>query len=206
VAGDSIYNGADDNASGVAALLEVARRFAALPPGQRPARSLLFIWHTGEENGLLGSAFFAEHPTVPRDSIVAYLNLDMIGRNAPDSLFVLGSRRLSAELGQALEAVNARQPRPFVLDYSLDAPRHPQHTYCRSDQASFARFGIPVVFLTSSLHPQYHTPADEAATLDYDKVARVTALVGDLAADLATRPARPAITGAIPRPGSACQQ
>jgi Zn-dependent M28 family amino/carboxypeptidase len=206
VAGDSIYNGADDNASGVAALLEIARRFAALPADRRPARSLLFVWHTGEENGLLGSAFFADHPTVPRDSIVAYLNLDMIGRNAPDSLFVLGTRRLSAELGDAVEAVNARQPRPFVLDRSLDAPRHPQRIFCRSDQASFARFGIPVVFFTSSLHPQYHTPSDEAATLDYEKAARVTALTGDLTQELANRPARPAITGALPRPGSTCQQ
>lgn len=137
---------------------------------------------------------------------MAYLNLDMIGRNAPDALFVLGARRLSAEVGDAVEAVNARQPRPFALDWSLDAPRHPQRVYCRSDQASFARFGIPVVFLTSSLHPQYHTPADEAATLDYEKMARVTALTGDLAADLANRPARPAITAPLPRPSSACQQ
>lgn len=206
VAGDSIYNGADDNASGVAALLEVAARFAALPPDQRPSRSLLFVWHTAEENGLYGSAAFTEHPPVPRDSIIAYINLDMVARNDPDSLFVVGARRLSTGLGVAVEAANARQPRPFVLDYSLDAARHPQNSYCRSDHVNFARYGIPVVFLTTSHHPEYHTPADDAETLDYDKLARVASLTGDLAADLANLPARPVVDQPVPRPGTACRQ
>ena len=204
--GDSIYNGADDNASGVAALLEVAARFAALPVEQRPARSLLFVWHTAEENGLLGSAAFTEHPPVPRDSIVAHINLDMVARNHPDSLFVLGARRLSTRLGAAVEAANARQPRPFVLDYSLDAAGHTQAVYCRSDHVNFARHGIPVVFLTSSHHPEYHTPADEAETLDYGKLARVASLAGDLAADLANLPDRPLVDQPVPRPDTACRQ
>ncbi len=130
----------------------------------------------------------------------------MVGRNHPDSLFVLGSRRLSSQLGAAVEAANARQPRPFVLDYSLDAPGHPEFAYCRSDHVNFARYGIPVVFFTSSLHPEYHTPADEAGTLDYGKLARVTSLVGDLAADLANRPARPMVDQPVRQPGSACRQ
>jgi Zn-dependent M28 family amino/carboxypeptidase len=155
---------------------------------------------------MLGSAAFTERPPVPRDSIVAYINMDMVARNHPDSLFVLGSRRLSSQLGAAVEAANSRQPRPFVLDYALDAAGHPESVYCRSDHVSFARYGIPVAFFTSSHHPEYHTPADEAQTLDYEKLARVAVLVGDLAADLADRPARPVVDQPVPRPGSPCRQ
>lgn len=204
VDGDSIFNGADDDASGTAALVEIAERYASLPEGERPARSLLFVWHTAEESGLLGSDFFTESPTVPRDSIVAQLNIDMIGRNHPDSLHVIGSRRLSTDLGDLTEAVNRRQAAPFAFDYTMDAPDHAERVYCRSDHYNYARYGIPVVFFTTGLHDDYHQPSDEPDTLDYDKLARVTRLVGDLAGEVASLPARPRVDRPVPPLGTPC--
>jgi hypothetical protein len=198
VGGDSIFNGADDDGSGTVALLEIAERMSAMPAGERPARSVLFVWHTAEEKGLLGSRSFTDAPTVPRDSIVAQLNMDMIGRNAPDSLFLVGSRRLSTELGGIVEAVNAAQAKPFWLDYALDAPNHPERLYCRSDHYNYARFGIPVTFFTTGLHPQYHTVDDEVALIDFEKMARVTRLIGDIAFDLSHRAARPGVDRPVP--------
>ncbi len=204
VGGDSIFNGADDDGSGTVAMLEVAERMAAMPAGERPARSVLFVWHTAEEKGLLGSRSFTDHPTVPRDSIVAQLNMDMIGRNGADSLFLVGSRRLSTELGGIVEAVNASQAKPFWLDYALDAPNHPERLYCRSDHYNYARFGIPVTFFTTGLHPQYHTVDDEVALIDYDKMARVTRLIGDIAFDLSHRAARPVVDRPVPPLNAPC--
>ncbi|CAN5875902.1 hypothetical protein BH23GEM5_BH23GEM5_22460 [soil metagenome] len=205
VAGDSIYNGADDDASGTAALLEIAERFANLPPAQRPARSLLFVWHDAEEDGLLGSEAFTDRPTVPRGAIVTQLNIDMVGRNSPDSLSVVGSRRLSTELGSLVEAVNQRQSPPFQFDYTFDTPNHPERIYCRSDHYSYARYGIPVVFFTTGLHPDYHKPSDTPEKLDYDKVARVSRLVSDITAEIANRPARPRVDQPVPPLGTPCQ-
>jgi hypothetical protein len=204
VNGDSIYNGADDDGSGTVAMLEIAERLVSLPPEQRPARSILFVWHTAEEKGLLGSRSFTDNPTVPRDSIVAQLNMDMIGRNSPDSLFLVGSRRLSSELGAIVEAVNASQPRPFIMDYSWDAPGHPERIYCRSDHFNYARFGIPVTFFTSGLHPQYHQVSDEIELIDFDKLVRVTRLISDLAHDLSHRAARPVVDQPVPPLGTPC--
>jgi hypothetical protein len=204
VGGDSIFNGADDDGSGTVAMLEIAERLAALPAGERPARSVLFVWHTAEEKGLLGSRSFTENPTVPRDSIVAQLNLDMIGRNSPDSLFLVGSRRLSTELGNAVEAVNAAQAKPFLLDYSWDVPNHPERIYCRSDHYSYARFGIPVTFFTTGLHPQYHTVDDEVGLIDFDKMARVARLISDVAFDLSHRAARPVVDKPVPPLNQPC--
>lgn len=205
VDGDSIFNGADDNASGTAALLEIAERLAALPEAARPARSLLFVWHTAEEKGLLGSEAFTERPTVPREAIVAHLNADMIARNATDSIHVIGSRRLSTQMGALVEAVNARQPRPFGLDYAWDAPEHPEGIYCRSDHYNYARFGIPVAFFFAGLHEDYHTVRDTAEKLDYDKLLRVTRLVHDVAVEIADRPARLRVDRPLPPLGAPCR-
>ena len=193
VGGDSIANGADDDGSGSVALLALARRFITMP--RRPARSILLVWHTGEEEGMLGSAWFASHPTVPIDSIVAELNADMIGRNAPDSLYVVGPRASprgrSRVLGEIMDSVNATLPRPFVFDRGWDSASDPSRAYDRSDQASYARRGIPVLFVTSGLHPDYHAVTDEAPRIDYDKLARVTELLyrtGVAAAERRTHP------------------
>jgi hypothetical protein len=203
-AGDSVFNGADDDGSGTVAMLEIAERLAAMPAGERPARSVLFVWHTAEEKGLLGSESFTDAPTVPRDSIVTQLNMDMIGRNSPDSLFLVGSRRLSTELGNAVEAVNAAQPRPFLLDYSWDVPGHPERIYCRSDHYNYARFGIPVTFFTTGLHPQYHKVSDEVELIDFEKLARVTRLINDVAFDISHRMARPVVDQPVPPLGMPC--
>lgn len=204
VDGDSIFNGADDNASGTSVLLEVAEDLANRSANQRPARSVLFTWFTAEESGLLGSEFLTDHPPVPRDSIVAHINMDMVGRNSPDSIFSVGSRRLSTELGDLVEAVNARQPRPFIFDFEYDAPGHPEQIYCRSDHYNFARFGIPILFLTSGLHADYHAPSDEADLIDTDKAARVATLVRDIVLEVADRPDRPRVDQPVPPLGMPC--
>lgn len=204
VDGDSIYSGADDNASGTSALLEVAEALAHLPQTRRPARSILFVWKTAEEAGLLGSEYFTDHPTVPRESIVAHINLDMVGRNHPDSIFVVGTRRIATELGDIVEAANARQARPFTFDYSYDAPGHPEQIFCRSDHYNYARYGIPIVFFTTGLHDDYHAPSDVPERIDYDKAARVGQLVLDLTTDLANRAEPPRVDQPVPPLGTPC--
>jgi len=205
VDGDSIFNGADDNASGTAALLEVAEYLAHLSTEQRPERSVLFIWHAAEEVGLLGSAFFMDNPTVSRDAMVAHINMDMVGRNHPDSLFLVGSRRLSTEFGAMVEEANTQLANPFVLDYSYDAPDHPERLYCRSDHWNFARYGVPVVKMGSGLHDDYHQPSDRPELIDADKVARVAALAAQITLEVTRRPERPRRDGPIPDPQEPCQ-
>ena len=207
---DSIYNGADDDASGSMAMIEIARSLREL----RPRRSILLVWHTAEEQGLFGSEYFTEHPTVPRDSIVAQLNLDMIGRGTaadvrdggPRYLQVVGARRLSSELGALVETVNSSRPRPFALDYSYDAAGHPEQIYCRSDHYMYARFGIPVAFFTTGDHVDYHYLTDEPRYLDYHKLADVSRFVHDVALRVANGDARPRVDGTRPDPYGSCVQ
>lgn len=209
---DSIKNGADDDGSGTVVLLELAESFATSP--QRPRRSLLFVFHVGEELGLLGSDYYTEHPTVPLDSVVAQLNMDMVGRGGADDiagggpayLQLVGSRRLSRELGDLVEDVNRRQPRPFAFDYSFDADGHPERIYCRSDHAMYARYGIPVTFFHTGLHPDYHQVTDEPQYIDYEKMSRVAMLIHDVASELGNRAGRPKLDGPKPNPGAACRQ
>jgi len=175
---DSIANGADDDGSGSVALLAVAR---ALQEGPRPRRSALFVWHVGEEQGLLGSEYFAAHPAVPLDSVVAQLNADMIGRNAPDSLYVVGPQAApkgqSRLLGDLVDSVNAALGPPFLINREWDSPNHPEQIYYRSDHYSYARRGVPIVFFTSGLHEDYHRVSDETPKVDFDKLARVARLL-----------------------------
>ncbi len=209
---DSINNGADDDGSGSVTVLEVAEAFAGA--AARPRRSLLFVWHTGEEKGLLGSRWFADHPTVPRDSIVAQINIDMVGRGAasdlaagsPNYLQLVGSRRLSTELGDLTETVNRGAPTPFVLDYTFDANGHPDNIYCRSDHYNYARYGIPVVFLTTGLHGDYHQVTDEPQYIDYPHMARIARLVHDLADRVAGLDHRPVVDKPKPDPMGSCRQ
>lgn len=193
VKGDSIANGADDDGSGSVGLLAVARVMQQAPV--KPRRSTLFVWHVGEEKGLLGSSWFADHPTVPIDSIVAQVNADMIGRNGPDSLYVVGPisapNHQSRRLGAIVDSVNAARPRPFRVDRSFDAPDHPEHIYERSDHFNYARKGIPIVFFTTGLHADYHQPGDEPSKIDYDKLARVTQLLVEVGRALGDAPGRP---------------
>jgi hypothetical protein len=209
---DSIRNGADDDGSGSVTLLEIAEAFAR--SSTKPKRSLLFVWHTGEEKGLLGSRWFSEHTTVPRDSIVAQLNMDMIGRGeaqdipvgAPNYLELVGSRRLSSELGDLVEAVNRTQRMPFAFDYSFDAAGHPENIYCRSDHFHYARWGIPVVFFTTGLHGDYHQVTDEPQYISYDHMARVGQLVHDIALRVGNLDHRLVVDGTRMDPNGVCRQ
>jgi Zn-dependent M28 family amino/carboxypeptidase len=192
-AGDSIANGADDDGSGSVSLLAVAEAFVTAP--ERPRRSVLFVWHVGEEQGLLGSSYFTEHPTVPLDSIVAQLNADMIGRNAPDSLYIVGPaaapRGQSRVLGEIVDSVNRALPRPFQFNREWDSPTHPEQIYFRSDHYNYARRGVPIVFFTTGLHVDYHRVSDEPAKIDYEKLARVDRLLYEVGRAVANRPTRP---------------
>ena len=190
IAGDSIYNGADDNATGCAALLAIMRAFK-----QRPARrSALFVYQGSEERGLLGSTYFAAHPTVPQSSIVAVLNAEMMGRNAPDSAALLGStppHMNSSDLVKTALAANQAGPR-FKLDTEWDKPTHPEGWYFRSDHLPYARLGIPAIMYTSLLHPDYHTPRDEPARIDYPKLTNMARWMYLTGWAVANRPAPPA--------------
>ena len=209
---DSIMNGADDDGSGSVGVLEIAEYLAR--GSEHPKRSILFVWHTGEELGLLGSDYFTRHPTVPRDSIVAQLNIDMIGRGEPDDLAgggpgylqVIGSRRLSTELGDIVDQVNRELAPSFRFDYSYDANGHPDNFYCRSDHYMYARFGIPIAFFTSGAHRDYHQVTDEPQYIDYDKMAHVSRLVAATALRVAALDHRPVVDKPKPDPEGTCRQ
>ena len=209
---DSIRNGADDDGSGSVTLLELAEAFEKSPV--KPKRSLVFVWHVGEEKGLLGSRWYSDHPSVPRDSIVAQLNMDMIGRGAasdipgggPNYVELVGSRRLSTELGDMVEAVSKQQPAPFVFDYQFDANGHPENIYCRSDHYNYARWGIPVVFFTTGLHGDYHQVTDEPQYIDYPHMARIGQLVHDVTVKVANLDHRIVVDKEKPDPNGACRQ
>ncbi len=190
VDGDSIYNGADDNVSGSAALLAIGRAFTRAPA----RRGALFVWHGAEEKGLVGSRWHAAHTVVPAGSVVAVLNADMIARNHPDSAAVLGTipphRNSTALADMALVANEAVAG--FALDTLWDQPDHPEGPYFRSDHAPYAEAGIPALLFTSLLHSDYHTPRDESEALDYEKLLRFARWVyaaGWAAAEADERPA-----------------
>ncbi|MBA3341861.1 MAG: M28 family peptidase [Gemmatimonadaceae bacterium] len=208
---DSINNGADDDGSGSVAALEIAESLAA---DGRPRRSILFVWHTGEEAGLLGSAWFNDQPTIPRDSIIAQLNMDMVGRGTaidlarggPRNLQVIGSRRLSTELGNVVDSVNALRAEPWLIDYSFDAPRHPLNRYCRSDHYMYARAGIPITYFSRGYHIDYHQVTDEPQYINYEGLARVAAFVRDVAIAVANRDTRVRVDKPKPDPLGPCRQ
>ncbi|HXT16850.1 MAG TPA: M28 family peptidase [Gemmatimonadaceae bacterium] len=201
---DSVYNGADDDGSGTIALIEIAEAFAR--GKEKPRRSILLISHTAEEEGLIGSAWYTDHATVPIDSIVAEIDVDMIGRGAatdikaggPTYLEVVGLRRLSQEYGDWIEAVNAKEPLPFVFDYEYDAPGHPDQYYCRADHYSYARYGVPSVSLSRGSHMDYHQLTDEPQYIDYPDYARLTRMVFDAALYVANADHRPRLS--VPKP------
>lgn len=209
---DSIYNGADDDGSGSVAVLEIAE--ALVRGAQKPRRSVLFVWHTAEEKGLIGADWYTAHPTVPRDSIVAQLNIDMIGRGGADDipnggptyLQLIGSRRLSTQLGDLVEEVNKARRVPFVFDYQFDAAGHPEQYYCRSDHYMYARYGIPVVFFSTGDHRDYHQLTDEPQYINYSNLTSVTRLIHDVALRVANLDRRIEVDQPRPAPGTACRQ
>ena len=187
--GDRIWNGADDDGSGTVTLLALARAFAL---GPRPKRSILFVWHAGEERGRWGSLYFADHPIVSLDRIVAQLNIDMVGRNRDNkasesnTLYLVGSDRISTELDQIAQVANQDSAKPLRLDYEFNDPADPEQRYTRSDHYSYASRGIPVIFFTTGLHPDYHANTDEVSKIEFDKMSRIGEFIYATAWRLAT--------------------
>jgi hypothetical protein len=178
---DVINNGADDDGSGSTAMLGIAKAYAT---GPRPARSIVFVWHVGEESGLEGSRYNADFPIVPIEKVQAQLNMDMIGRddcnNQEDEhsngVFIVGADRISTDLHNLIIETNGTMIKPLTLDYEMNDPGDPEGVYRRSDHFSYAAKGIPIAFFTTGLHPDYHRVTDTADKILYPKMARIAQL------------------------------
>jgi Zn-dependent M28 family amino/carboxypeptidase len=208
---DKIWNGADDDGSGTVSVLSIAEAFAK--GAQKPKRSLLFIWHAGEEKGLWGSQYFSDHPTVPITSIITELNIDMIGRyqNPGDEndqvnkqlpkqgeIFVIGSRMMSTELGEVSEATN----KSFLnlnFNYKYDDPNDPEQFFYRSDHYNYARKGVPIIFYMDGVHRDYHQPSDSVEKINFEQMERVARTIFATGWELANRPNRPKVDKPLPQ-------
>jgi hypothetical protein len=201
---DSIMNGAEDDGSGTVVLLEVAEKFASEKVA--PARSLIFVSHTGEEAGLLGSAWFTSHPTIPLDSVVAANNMDMESRGrvsdvkfgGPNSIQSLGSRRLSRAFGDIVDSVNALSAEPMTIDKTWDVFANPLNRFCRSDQVNYVHHNVPVTYYSTGYYEDYHQPTDEPQYIDYDKGARIGRFMHNVLTALANRKDKPFVDGPDP--------
>ncbi|PYS23498.1 MAG: hypothetical protein DMF72_08845 [Acidobacteria bacterium] len=206
---DPICNGADDDGSGTTALLGMAEAISHAK--RRPKRSVLFVWHCGEEKGLWGSRYFTDYPTIPLNKIVTQLNIDMIGRSkkegdtnqlnkdlsGPNTVYVIGSKMMSTELGNLSETVN-KSFLNLTFDYRYDDPNDLNHFFFRSDHYNYARKGIPIIFYFDGVHEDYHRPGDEPQKIDYDKMEKVTRTVYMTLWTIADLPARPKVDKQLP--------
>jgi hypothetical protein len=205
---DRINNGADDDGSGTVTLIGLARAFAT---GPKTKRSEIFVWHAGEELGLYGSEYFADHPEVPLDRIVAQLNIDMVGRNhdnlesESNTVYTVGADRISTELHNVLIDANSALPKPMALNFQLNDPTDGERIYYRSDHYSYAATGIPIIFFTTFLHPDYHRPSDEVEKINFDKMARIANLVYETGRRLANMDHAPVRDFKGPRVGKGGQ-
>lgn len=203
---DSILNGADDDGSGTVTVLALAKSLSV----SRPRRSVLLLFHTAEEKGLYGSGQYAGRPTVPIDSVVAVINMDMVGRRggptaqwdsrvsgnqAENRLYIVGPAAAPNEqsrvLGAIADSVNASESRSLDFDRTWDSPNHPERIYYRSDHFPYANKGVPILFFTTGLHEDYHKPSDEPDKIDYQKMQRIATMIRDLATAVGNREARP---------------
>jgi len=171
-----VYNGADDNASGTTAIMEAARIMAATKSNKRP---VVFMFFSAEEKGLLGARYLAEN-WEHTDNVIVNINMDMVGREHPDTMFVIGSGKLSSEFYDIVEEANKASVN-FAFDYTLDDEGHPERIYYRSDHWQFAKRGIPVVFLTDYHDEDYHRPTDDADKIKYEKVVKTSYLTVEIA-------------------------
>ena len=206
---DNICNGADDDGSGTTALLGMAEALAKAPA--RPKRSILFVWHAGEEKGLWGSRYFTEFPTVPLNQIVAQINIDMIGRSkkegdtsranaeltGPNAIYLIGSTMMSTELGEIVNTVN-KSYLNITFDTKYDDPKDPNRFFFRSDHYMYARKGIPIIFFFDGTHEDYHGVGDTADKIDYQKMEKVTRTIYMTAWEIANRPARLKVDKPLP--------
>ena len=193
---DRIWNGADDDGSGTVTMMGIAKAFAT---GMKPRRSVVFVWHTGEERGLWGSRYFADYPAVPMEKLVAQINMDMVGRNRDNkpeesnTLYVVGSDRISTEFHNITVDADADLSKPLKLDYEMNDPTDLEQVYYRSDHYSYAAKGVPIVFLTTGLHQDYHHNTDSVEKINFEKMARVGQYayeIGVMTANLDHPPAR----------------
>lgn len=194
--GDRINNGADDDGSGTASVMEMAKIFAqAKKDGKGPRRSILFMTVTGEEKGLLGSDYYTQHPVFPLTSTVVDLNIDMIGRRDPqhkDSapyVYVIGSDKLSTDLHNLSENVNKLNTN-LIFDYTYNDQNHPERLYYRSDHWNFAKNNIPIIFYFDGIHEDYHKPSDEVDKIEFDLLAKRAQCVFYTAWEIANREQR----------------
>ncbi len=178
-----ILPGADDNGSGTVAMLSLVKAVKA----QRPKRSVIFVWHTAEEKGLIGAYYFVQHCPVPVEKISANLNLDMISRNDPNMIYLIGSNKISTELDRAIHSANDRSSK-FKLDYTYESPAHPDRFFFRSDQYPYIRFGIPGVWFFCGTTPDYHQDTDLQERCDFNKMERVAKLAYVTLIDIGSKP------------------
>lgn len=177
---DLINNGADDDGSGSVGMMGIAKAFAG---GPKPRRSVLFVWHSGEESGLQGSRYMADHPVVPLVAIQAQFNIDMIGRNRDNdpseasTVYVIGADRISTDLHNVVVDANLSTAEPLALNYEYNDPRDPNSFYTRSDHYSYASKGIPVAFFFTGTHPDYHQPSDSVEKILFPKLQRIAQMV-----------------------------
>ncbi|MDT4898925.1 MAG: hypothetical protein QOH25_4002 [Acidobacteriota bacterium] len=200
---DNIWNGADDDGSGTVSLLAIAETLAKNPP---PKRSVLFVWHCGEEKGLWGSRYFVENPTVPLDKIVTQINIDMIGRSkpagdanpanaslsGPNEIYVIGSKMMSTQLGELSESTNHAYLN-LQLNYAYDDPKDPNRFFYRSDHYNYAKHGVPIIFYFDGEHEDYHRPGDQPEKIDYQKMEKVVRTVFVTMWELAASATRPVV-------------
>ena len=206
---DKIWNGADDDGSGTVAVMAIAE---ALAKGPRPKRSILFIWHAGEEKGLWGSEYFADNPTVPIGSIITELNIDMIGRyqnpgdeNHPQNkalpkqgeIFLIGSRMMSTELGELSDSVN-KSFLNLAFNFKYDDPNDPEQFFYRSDHFNYAKKGVPIIFYMDGSHADYHQVTDSIEKINFDSMEKVTRTIMATGWELANRPVRPKVDKPLP--------
>ena len=180
-----VFPGADDNISGVVGMFEVAEALMI----SKPKRSVVFVWNTAEEKGLVGSYSFVQHCPVPVEKISANLDLDMISRNDTNHIYLIGSNKLSSELDASIQAMNKTPGPGLTLDYKYEAPGHPDRFFFRSDQYPYIRYGIPAVWFFCGTTEDYHTEGDVEAKVDYAKMEKVSKLVTLVAMDVADKPA-----------------
>ena len=197
---ERIHNGADDDGSGTVAMLEIAQAFKeASKKGKGPKRSIIFLHVTGEEKGLLGSAYYADNPIYPLANTVTNLNLDMIGRIDPtrkgdkrEYIYIIGSDHDSQDLHTLSEQTNLETVN-IDLDYRYNAKDDPNRFYYRSDHYNFAKNGIPIIFYFSGTHPDYHLPSDTPDKIEYDLLELRSKLVFYTAWNIANRDKRIAV-------------
>ena len=223
--GHNVFNGADDDGSGSAALIAMAHAFAeGAAKGMRPRRSVIFLWNAGEEKGLWGSQYFNEYPPVDLTKVVADLNMDMIGRTKgpgftdPDSthvlvnpgeILVVGPNISSDDLEKTIETVNASYQKlalnhfydttaPDATHDNLGPQPNGQRIFYRSDHYNFARMGIPIAFFTTGLHPDYHRPTDTVEKIDFKEMQVVSRTVAAIAWTLGNQEGRPQLKTTLP--------